>query len=149
MAHVRLASGCWKSRQNYFHTDIFCFQKTLTSDALYEITTRNKQTIYSTIDIIIILLNTKFLSSKHDNSSSCCSTCKCTRVCAKNYLLFSKGARFWHLIWNNNSPQTNNVPLSYTCRYRCMCWCYRQIVTLAVRPHLPQTTTPNTDCMCL
>ena len=47
-----------------------------------------------------------------------------------------------HTSWNNNSPQTNNVFLS-NYRYRCLCWCYWQIVTLAVMPHLPQTTTPN------
>ena len=52
----------------------------------------------------------KFLSlrSKPNNYSCCCSTGECTRVGAKNYLLFLF------------SPQTKNVSLSFG--YCCLCW---------------------------
>ena len=42
--------------------------------------------------------------------------------------------------WNNNSPQTNNVFLSYTCRYRCLCWWNRKQETGYFWRNLGHTT---------
>ena len=130
---AKLASGVWKSRQNHFKPT-FCFNwrpSHLMLCIKLQLAT-NKEYYICQIGIIIDssyfkitsskIFFAKFLSfrSKHGNYSCCCSTHECMRVGAKNYLLFSRDARFRHLIWNNNSPQTKNVSLSYG--YRCLCW---------------------------